>query len=53
MEELILSAIFLACIFGIIILFAEVVSDSLNEGYKYRRDREEKDEDEGEDYRNN
>lgn len=53
MEELVLSAIFLACIFGIITLFAKVVSDSLNEGYKYRRDREETDEDEGEDYRNN
>ena len=53
MEELVLSAILLACILGIITLFAKVVSDSLNEGYKYRRDREEKDEDEGEDYWNN
>lgn len=53
MEELVLSAIFLACILGIITLFAKVVSDALNEGYEYRRDREEKDEDEDEDYRNN
>ena len=53
MEEFILSAIFLACLFGIIILFSEVVSGVLSDGYDYHRDREEMDEDEGEDYWNN
>ncbi|HOU68489.1 MAG TPA: hypothetical protein PKW49_07940 [Paludibacteraceae bacterium] len=52
MEEFILSAIFLACLFGIIILFAEVVSGVLSDGYDYHRDMEEMDEDEDEDWHN-
>ena len=39
MEEFILSAIFLACLFGIIILFEEVVSGVLSDGYDYHRRR--------------
>lgn len=52
MEEFILSAIFLACLFGLIILFAKVVSGVLSDGYDYHRDREEMDEDEDEDWHN-
>ena len=36
MEEFILSAIFLACLFGLIILFAKIVSGVLSEMRRMR-----------------